>query len=59
LIDAATKIPLAVKGGKIHEHEAFWTRALVTQTRLNLQGYVQLHKLIFDKGLGSCVTNVL
>jgi hypothetical protein len=36
LIDAATKIPLAVKVGKIHEHEALWTRALVPQARLNL-----------------------
>lgn len=38
LIDAATKIPLAVKVGQIQEHEALWTRALVTQARLNLQG---------------------
>jgi hypothetical protein len=38
-IDAATKTPLAVKVGKIHEYEAFWTRALVTQAHLNLQGY--------------------
>ena len=38
LIDAATKIPLAVNVGQIQEHEALWTRALVTQARLNLQG---------------------
>jgi hypothetical protein len=50
LIDAATKIPLAVKVGQIDEHEALWTRALVTQARLNLQGYARLHKVIFDKG---------
>ena len=50
LIDAATKIPLAVKVGKIHEHEALWTRALVTQARLNLAGPTRLHKVIFDKG---------
>jgi hypothetical protein len=31
LIDAATKIPLAVKVGPILEHETHWTRALVTQ----------------------------
>lgn len=30
LIDAATKIPLAVKVGQIQEHEALWARALVT-----------------------------
>jgi hypothetical protein len=50
LIDAATKIPLAVKVGQIDEHEALWTRALVTQARLNLQGDARLHKVIFDKG---------
>jgi len=50
LIDAATKIPLAVKVGQIQEHEALWTRALVTQARLNLQGAARLHKVVFDKG---------
>jgi Transposase DDE domain len=50
LIDAATKIPLAVKVGKIHQHEALWTRALVTQARLNLAGAARLHKVLFDKG---------
>jgi hypothetical protein len=50
LIDAATKIPLAVKVGKIHEHEALWTRALVTQARMNLAGVARLRKVIFDKG---------
>jgi hypothetical protein len=51
-IDAATKIPLAVKVGQIQEREALWTQALVTQARLNLQGDARLHKLIFDKGFG-------
>jgi Transposase DDE domain len=50
LIDAVTKMPLAVKVGQIQEHEALWTRALVTQARLNLQGEARLHKVIFDKG---------
>jgi hypothetical protein len=50
LIDAASKIPLAVRVGKLHEHEALWTRALVTQARLNLAGAARLHKVIFDKG---------
>jgi hypothetical protein len=36
--------------GQIQEHEALWTRALVTQARLNLQGYARLHKVIFDRG---------
>jgi Transposase DDE domain len=50
LIDALTKIPLAVKVAKIHEHEALWTRALVTQARMNLAGVARLQKVIFDKG---------
>jgi hypothetical protein len=50
LIDALTKIPLAVKVGPIQEHEALWARALVTQARLNLAGYTRLHKVVFDKG---------
>jgi hypothetical protein len=50
LIDALSKIPLAVKVAKIHEHEALWTRALVTQARMNLAGVTRLHKVIFDKG---------
>jgi hypothetical protein len=50
LSDAVTKIPVAVKVGQMQEHEALWTRALVTQARLNLQGYARLQKVIFDKG---------
>ena len=50
LIDAVTKIPLAVKVGKIQEHETHWTRALVTQARANLAGHTRLHKVVFDKG---------
>ncbi len=47
---AATKMPLAVKGGKIHAHEALGTRALVTQARMHLAGAARLHKVIFDNG---------
>lgn len=50
VIEAVTKIPLAVKVGKIQEHETHWTRALVTQARANLAGYARLHKVVFDKG---------
>jgi Transposase DDE domain len=49
LIDAVTKIPLAVKVVKIQEHEALWTRALVTQAQANLAGAARLHKVVFDK----------
>ena len=50
LIDAVTKIPLAVKVGQIDEHETHWTRALVTQARANLAGAARLHKIVFDRG---------
>jgi hypothetical protein len=50
LIDAATQMPLAVNVGQIQAHEARWTRALVTQARLNLQGDARLHKVVIDQG---------
>jgi len=50
LIDAATKIPLAVNVGQIQAHEALWARALVTQARLNLAGDARLAKVVFDQG---------
>jgi hypothetical protein len=50
LIDAHTKIPLAVKVGPIQEHETHWTRALVTQARANLAGHARLHQVVFDRG---------
>jgi hypothetical protein len=50
LIEARTKIPLAVKVGPIDEHETHWTRALVTQARANLAGCARLRKVVFDQG---------
>jgi hypothetical protein len=50
LIDAVTKIPLAVTVGPIQDHEALWARALVTQARMNLAGASRLAKVVFDKG---------
>lgn len=50
LMDAVTKIPLAVKVGPIQEHETLWIRALVAQARMNLAGVARLDKVIFDKG---------
>jgi hypothetical protein len=50
LIDAATKIPLAVKVVPIHEHEVLSLRALVTQARANLGGTTRLQKVVFDRG---------
>jgi hypothetical protein len=50
LIEAVTKIPLAVKVGQIQEHEALWARALGTQARMHLAGYARRHKVVFDQG---------
>lgn len=50
LIDAATKIPLAVKVGPMQEHETHGTRALVTHARTKLAGAAGLDKVAFDKG---------
>jgi hypothetical protein len=50
LIDARTKIPLAVTVVPIHEHEVLSMRALVTQARTNLAGFARLHKVVFDRG---------
>jgi len=50
LIDALTKIPLAVRVVPINEHEVLSMRALVTQVRTHLAGNARLHKVIFDRG---------
>jgi Transposase DDE domain len=50
LIDAGTKIPLAVKVVPIHEHEVLSMRALVAQARTNLAGAARLHKVVFARG---------
>ena len=50
LIDAATKIPLAVKVVPIQEHETLSLRALVTQARTNLASHARLYKVVFDRG---------
>jgi len=50
LIEAATKIPSAVKVGKIQEHETHGTRALVTQARATLAGAARRHTVVVDRG---------
>jgi Transposase DDE domain len=50
LIDAQTKIPLAVKVGPIQVHETLGLRALAVQARANLASDARLHKLVFEKG---------
>jgi uncharacterized RmlC-like cupin family protein len=50
LIDAVTKIPLAVKVVQIQDHEALWTRALVIQAQANLAGHARRHRVVVAKG---------
>jgi hypothetical protein len=50
LLDAVTKMPLAVKVVQMQEHEARWTRAVVTQARANLAGYARRHPVVFERG---------
>jgi hypothetical protein len=50
LLDALTKIPLAVKVVPIPEPEVRSMRALVTQARANLTGFPRLHKVAFERG---------
>jgi DDE family transposase len=50
LIEARTKIPLAVKVVPIQEHEVLSRRALVTQARTNLAGHACLHQVVFERG---------
>ena len=52
LLEAATKIRLAVKVGQIQEQETHGTRALVTQARTHLAGAARLDKVVFDRGFG-------
>jgi hypothetical protein len=50
LIEAVTKIPLAVNVVQMQAHEALWTRAWVTQARVNWAGYACLDKVVFARG---------
>jgi hypothetical protein len=50
LIDAVTKIPLAVTVGPMQEHEARWARALVTQVRMHVAGASRLANVVVDQG---------
>jgi hypothetical protein len=50
VIAALTRLPLAVKGVKIHAHEGLSLRALVTQARTNLAGSARGHKVVFARG---------
>jgi len=50
LIDARTKLLLAVTVVPIHAPEVLSRRALVTQARMNLAGFTQLHTVVFARG---------
>ena len=50
LIEARTKIPLAVTVVPIHAHAVLSMRALVTLARANLAGFARRHTLVFERG---------
>jgi hypothetical protein len=50
LIDALTKIPLALKVAPLQAHATLFRRALVTQARTNLVGATRVHNVVFDRG---------
>lgn len=50
MIEAITKIPLAAKVVQIQDHEALFTRALVTQAQKNLADHARLRRVLFDRG---------
>jgi hypothetical protein len=50
LIDAAMKMPLAVKVVRIHEYETLWPHTLVAQAQANLADYTRRCKVVFDQG---------
>ena len=50
LIEARTTLPLAAKVVKIQDHEALFTRDLVTQARTNLADHACLRRMLFDRG---------
>jgi hypothetical protein len=50
MIEVRTKIPLAAKVVQIQDHEASFTRELVTQAQANLADHARLRRVIFDRG---------
>jgi hypothetical protein len=50
LIDAATKIPLAVQVVPIQAHDTRSLRALVTQARTHVAGHARLQEVVFERG---------
>jgi hypothetical protein len=50
LSEARTKMPVAVKVVKLHDHEVLWRRALVLQAQATLAGATRLDQLSFARG---------
>jgi hypothetical protein len=50
MIEVRTKIPLAARVVKIEDHEATFTRELVSQARANLSPHTRLCRVVFDRG---------
>jgi hypothetical protein len=51
LSEARTKMPMAVKVVKRHDHEVLWRRALVLQAQATLAGATRLDQLSFARGV--------
>jgi hypothetical protein len=50
MICSRSKIPLAVKFGKIEESDNSFTMKLIEQAKENLEGYAVIEKILIDKG---------
>jgi hypothetical protein len=50
LLEAVTKMPVAVNVGPMQEHEARWARALVTHARRQLAGDAPLATVVVEQG---------
>jgi hypothetical protein len=50
MIEVRTKIPLAAKVVPIQDHEATFTRELVSQARAHLAPHARLSRVVFDRG---------
>jgi hypothetical protein len=50
MIEVRTKIPLAAKVVQIQDHEASFTRELVSQAQTNLARHARLRRVVFDRG---------
>jgi hypothetical protein len=50
MIEVRTTIPLAAKVVQLQDHEASFTRELVSQAQTNLTRHARLRRVVFDRG---------